>query len=252
LKKFRIVLLIVHQKPRRERPASAVRVNARTAKPYTPGLQRTICLQLEPSLEQASALAETSRQFTAVFNAVCAHGWRLRLANGVKLHHATYYPLKADYPALVSDLHIQARVKATEALKSALALDKTAHKVSLPRSSSCPLRYNRHTYRLDWESQTVRLSLVGGRQTIRFRIPNYATKYVGNPLDSADLIKRDGAWWLHVVVSVPAPEFVPCGQIVGLDLGLSRPVVTSTNCFLGKRAWKAIEGRLFWLKRALQ
>jgi hypothetical protein len=89
----------------------------------------------------------------------------------VKLHHATYYPLKADFPDLVSELHVQARVKATEAVKSALALKRAGRKVRQPSSSSCPPRYNLHTYRVDWESRTLRLSLVGGRQTIRFHIP---------------------------------------------------------------------------------
>jgi putative transposase len=215
-------------------------------------MQRTIRIQLEPSPAQADALAQTSRQFTAVFNAVCAQGWQERVSNGVKLHHATYYPLKAEYPALVSDLHVQARVKATEAVKSALALLKAGRKVSPPRSDACPPRYNLHTYRLDWESRTVRMSLTGGRQTIRFRIPAYSAKYAGYPTDTADLIKQDGRWWLHVVVSVPAPNILPTDQIVGIDLGLSRPAVTSNNRFLGKRAWKAIEGRLFKLKRALQ
>src|SRR5581483_11328558 len=140
-------------------------------------MQRTIRLRLQPSHAQAQRLAETARQFTAVFNAVCTLGWREGLSNGVKLHHATYYPLKADYPDLVSDLHIQARVKATEALKSALALKRAGRTVSQPCSDACPPRYNRHTFRLDWDSRTVRLSLVGGRQTLRFHLPNYAARY---------------------------------------------------------------------------
>jgi putative transposase len=215
-------------------------------------MQRTICIQLEPSPAQADALAETSRQFTAVFNAVCAHGWRERFSNGVKLHHATYYPLKAQYPALVSDLHVQARVKATEALKSALTLHKAGRKVRQPRSNICPPRYNLHTFRVDWESRTVRMSLIAGRQTIRFRIPDYSLKYADYSTDTADLIERDGHWWLHLVVTIPALEVQPIDQVIGVDLGLSRPAVTTNNRFLGKRAWKAIEGRLFKLKRALQ
>jgi IS605 OrfB family transposase len=215
-------------------------------------MQRTIRIQLEPSPSQMQQLTETSRQFTAVFNAVCAYGWCERLSNGVKLHHATYYPLKADYPDLVSDLHVQARVKATEAVKSALAVQKTSRKVSQPHSDACPPRYNLHTYRVDWESRTVRLSLIGGRQTIRFHIPDYSAKYAGYPTDTADLIEHDGRWWLHVIVTVPAPQIEPTDQVVGVDLGLNRPAVTSTNRFLGQRAWKAIEGRVFKLKRALQ
>jgi putative transposase len=156
-------------------------------------MQRTIRIQLEPSPTQTAMLAETSRQFTAVFNAVCAYAWQQGQKNGIELHRALYYPLKADYPDLVSDLHVQARVKATETVKSALALkrkyqrEQVERKVSQPHADSCPPRFNVHTYRVDWESQTVRLSLVGGRQTIRFRVLSYAAKYVGYPADTADL-----------------------------------------------------------------
>ena len=145
-----------------------------------------------------------------------------------------------------------APAKATEALKSALALHKAGRTVRQPSSAACPPRYNRHTFRLDWNSQAVRLSLIGGRQTVRFHFPDYAARYARCPVDTADLIARDGRWWLHVVVSIPAPEIAPTEQVVGVDLGLSRPAVTSHNRFLGTRAWKAIEGRLFRLKRALQ
>src|SRR5215216_3917871 len=215
-------------------------------------MQRTIRLQLSPSPTQAAHLAETSRQFTAVFNAVCAVGWQQQITNGVTLHHATYYPLKADYPALVSDLLVQARVKATEAVKSAFALQWAGRKTGMPSSYACPPRYNVHTYRVDWESQTVRMSMIGGRQTIRFDVPDYNAAYAGYPTDSADLLFRHGHWWLHVVVTIPAPDVTPTDQVVGVDLGLVRPAVTSNHRFLGKRAWKAIEGKLFHLKRALQ
>lgn len=215
-------------------------------------MQRTIRVQLEPSAVQAAALAETAQQFTAVFNVVCKYGWEKREKNGVTLHHALYYPLKADYPALVSDLHIQARMKATEAVKSALALQRAERKVGMPYSLHCPPRYNQNTYKVDWESRTVRLSTNAARQTIRFALPAYAEKYAGCDTDSADLINRNGAWYLHIVVTVPAPDVEPTDTVIGVDLGLSQPAVTSNNRFLGERKWKAREGRLFKLKRALQ
>lgn len=183
---------------------------------------------------------------------MCELGWEQEITNGVKLHHATYYPLKSVYPELVSDLLVQARVKATETLRSAFALRKAGRSVSCPTSPACPPRYNVHTYRLDWESRTVRLSTTGGRQTVRFEIPSYSAKYAGYPVDTADLIARDGQWWLHVVVTIPVPEIAPSNEVVGVDLGLAQPAVTSNRRFMGKRAWKAREGRLFKLKRALQ
>ena len=216
-------------------------------------MQRTVRFQLQPTPEQSQALTETTQQFTAAFNDVCAYGWAHAEKNGVQLHHATYFPEKAACPGLVSDLVIQARVKATETLKSAFARQKADMPVSCPSSRTCPPRYNVHTYTLSWDRQTVRLSTTAGRMTVPFTLPDYATKYAGLPVNTADLIQHgNGIWWLHVVVTLDAPTVVQTADVIGIDLGLAHPSVTSTNQFLGKKAWKATEGRYFRLKRRLQ
>src|SRR5882724_76638 len=197
-------------------------------------MQRTIRLRLHPSPIQALALAETSRQFTSAFNMAAALGWEARIGNATKLHYLVYYPVKAAHPTLVSDLINQARVKAAEAVRSALTLQRNGRSCGQPRSVACPPRYNKNTYRLDWASQTARLSTTSGRQTLRFAVPDQARKYVGGLPDSADLIFRGGLWWLHVVVTVPTPEIAPTDAVVGVDLGIARPAVTSTGLFLGK------------------
>jgi len=179
-------------------------------------------------------------------------GWDAEIGNATKLHYFVYYPVKHAHPTLVSDLVNQARVKAAEAVKSALALKRKGLRFTQPRSLGCPPRYNKNTYRLDWDSQTVNLSTTGGRQMIRFSVPAYGVKYIGGSPDSADLIRRDGVWWLHAVVSVPAPEITPTDDVVGVDLGLAQPAVTSTTRFLGKKAWRNLEARRFKQRRALQ
>lgn len=219
---------------------------------YADRMQRTIRFTLKPTPEQAEALSQTVQHFTAAFKHVCTYGWQHGEKNGVKLHHGTYYPVKAQYPALVSDLVIQARVKATEAVKSALTRQKQGRTVSCPQSRQCPPRYNVHTSTLSWEQGTVRLSTVAGRMTLGFTVPRWSSKYAGFPVDTADLLHRHGRWWLHVVVTVPAPAYAPTGDVIGVDLGLAQPAVTSANRFLGQKAWKATEGRYFRLKRALQ
>jgi putative transposase len=216
-------------------------------------MQRTVRLQLQPTPEQVQALTETTQRFTTAFNDVCTYGWAHTEKNGVQLHHATYYAEKAACPGLVSDLVIQARVKATEALTSAFARQKAGLQVSCPQAHTCPPRYNVHTYTLSWDRRTVRLSTVAGRMTISFTVPDYAAKYAALPVDTADLVQhQDGRWWLHVVVTLEAPTVVETDEVVGIDLGLAHPAVTSTKRFLGKKAWKATESRYFRLKRRLQ
>jgi len=144
-------------------------------------------------------------------------------------------------------------VKAAEALRSAFALRKDAERtVSQPQSHAGPPRYNKNTYRVDWASRTVRLSTTGGRHTLRFRVPACAEKYTGFPTDTADLISKRGRWYLHIVVTLPTPLLLTSEAVMGVDLGLAQPAVTSTPAFLGERRWKDIEGQRFKLKRQLQ
>src|SRR6516164_9152533 len=105
-------------------------------------MDRTIKIQLHPTPEQATALQETLRQFTQAFNAVCSYGWQQHEKNGVRLHHATYRQTKAACPGLVSDLLIQARVKATEALKSALTW-KAEHEASYAKHAAKALKHGK-------------------------------------------------------------------------------------------------------------
>lgn len=216
-------------------------------------MQRTMRVILEPIDSQAAMLADTCQVFTSAFNQAVDIGWQSDVSNATKLHYLTYYPVKAAHPTLVSDLVNQARVKAAEALRSAFALRKDAERtVSKPQSPSCPPRYNKNTYRVDWSSRTVRLSTTGGRQPVRFHVPAYAEKYTGFPVDTADLLCRRGRWYLHIVVTLPTPILIASGEVIGVDLGLAQPAVTSQPAFLGEKRWKNIEGQRFKLKRQLQ
>ncbi len=236
-------------------------------------MDRTVRIQLHPTPEQAQALHETLRQFTQAFNAVCRYGWQHREKNGVKLHHATYYDTKASCPGLVSDHLIQARVKATEALKSAFtwkAKQEAAYPrrvakalkrgkpapsfkpVKMPQSRLCPVRYNEKTFSFNWKSQEMRLSTSQGKIGLSFSIPSWSNKYEGYPVATADLLYRKGKWWAHVVVQVPEPQGDCSEEVIGIDLGLNRPAVTSSRRFLGSKHWKEVERRRFRLKRKLQ
>jgi putative transposase len=236
-------------------------------------MDRTVEIQLQPTTEQAQALHETMRQFTYAFNHVVAYGWQNREQNGVKLHHATYRDMKMACPGLVSDLLIQARTKATETVKSALTWQKKQEEgypkkvaqalkkgrplpvfkpVKCPHVKLSPIRYNLHTYKLNWDIHQVNLASTQGRLLIPFTVPAYSMKYKGHPVATADLCYRNGKFWLHVVVSIPEPAIPPSSTVVGVDLGLNRPAVTSNRQFLGSPHWKEVDRRYFRLKRKLQ
>lgn len=209
-------------------------------------------LKLKPTPEQAEALRETISQFTTSFNRVAAEGWRLQDGNAYTLHRLTYRRCKHEHPHLVSDLHIQARQKAAEAVRSALALKKKGKTVNAPHAAACPPRYNRHTFRLDWEAKSVYLSNTHGQICLPFHLPPYAEYAAGAPTATADLVCNKGRFYLHVVVTLPDVLACDTGAALGVDLGVTRPAVTSTGQLLGKKQWREVVKRRLRLRRALQ
>ena len=217
-------------------------------------MQRTIRLQLLPTIEQESALRETLSLYASCYNAVTSYGWANSETNGVSLHHATYYSLRERFPQLPSQLVCAARVNATESLKSACTLKQKGEKVSCPTVSRATIRYDARSYRMDLAKQSVSLSSVSGRQTVPFAIHPHAKKHISKAtgFDSADVFERDGKFWIHAVVTIPAPAVVLSSEVVGVDFGICRPAVASNNRFFGEKRWREVEQRYFRLKRKLQ
>ena len=236
-------------------------------------MDRTIVVQLNPTPEQRIILDRTMQEHTECFNAVCREGFENGCSNGIELHKATYYPLRAKYPNLPAQLVCASRVKATEAVKSALTwrkkhaaqypkLVEKAKKrgqeppkfkpVRCPQSTSAPIRYDARSYWVKWQSMTASLATVGGRLEIGFTVPKHALQYIGGKICSADLCFHHGHYFLHIVVTIPAPVVDQSSEVIGVDLGLNRPAVTSNRHFLGDRRWKEQERRIFRLRRKLQ
>ena len=232
-------------------------------------MQRTIRLQLRPTAPESDILRRTLLAHAACFNTVALYGFSHEEKNGVELHKATYYSLRAEHPALPSQLVCAARVRATEAVKSALALKRKGRKVSAPHSELTPIRYDARSYRVlpdrsalavggtpsrHASAPAVSLATTDGRKVFPVRVPAYyqSTLARATSFDSADLILRKARFWLHIVITLPDVAFQANGQIIGVDLGIVRPAVTSNNRFFGKRRWRELESRYFRLKRRLQ
>lgn len=236
-------------------------------------MDRTLVVQLNPTPEHARILQRTLTEHTACFNAVARTGFETGCSNGVELHKQTYYPLRATFPDLPAQLVCAARVKATEAVKSALTW-KQKHaarypklvakalkqgkappkfkEVACPQSQSAPIRYDQRSYWVKWERMTCSLATVAGRVEMGFTVPKHARQYIGGKVCSADLCFRHGRYFLHIVVSFPAPSVDPSEEVIGVDLGLTHPAVTSKRVFLGDRRRKEQERRIFRLRRKLQ
>jgi IS605 OrfB family transposase len=143
-------------------------------------------------------------------------------------------------------------MKAIEAARSAKALRKLGRAVSCPKTADCGVRFDARTYKLDWETLNVRLTLIGGRIQASVRDDRHSEQFRGLPTGSAEVIRTKKGWFLHVAVRREVEEPASTGKIVGVDRGVRRPAVTSEGLFLGKPEWRAIEERMLSLRRRLQ
>jgi IS605 OrfB family transposase len=204
--------------------------------------------------EQDAILTATLSASRECFNTVATWGWDHGEKNGVALHKATYADSRVAHPDMPSQLVISARMKATEALRSAFALQKKKRRVSAPHWRRGMVRYDARSFRVEKGNGVVGLATVSGRIKLPFVTHAQAKRWLDkvSGFATADLLRRPSGWWLHLVVNIEPPEYVPSGRVVGIDLGINRPAVTSAAKFLGDTHWKEIENRYFRLNRKLQ
>lgn len=214
---------------------------------------RTVRLKLLPLPSQSPILTETAQLFTAAYNEVCRIGWRNEETNGVRLHHLTYRNLKAAIPTLLSNLQIQARVRATETLRSTMARKRSGKLVSCPKSRRCHPRYGKDTHKIYWHQSLVRLTTTRGRISVPFKPnPHNSQRLLSGRALSSELVEKRSGWWIYVAIELAAPTILPTPVVIGVDLGITRPAVTSNSRFLGKRRWKDITHKIFKKRRQCQ
>jgi IS605 OrfB family transposase len=197
-------------------------------------------------------LKETAKQFSASFSRVCQEGWNIKRINYVELHHLTY-TRERELTALPSQLICSARMKAVEALKSARAKISKGKKASCPTGKQLTIRYDARSATIKLTKGVATLATINKRIPVSFKICDYYRKYLEWKVCSSDIcFKPNGQVFLHVSMFSEDTIAPLRDEVIGIDLGVNRPAVTSSADFLGKRSWKNVTKRYFNIKRALQ
>jgi len=211
-----------------------------------------LTLRLPIKTCQIDLLKRTAEQSRDSFNRVCEVGWKMERFNGVELHKLTY-AAEREATDLPSQLVCSARVKATEAVKSAKTRLRKGKKAGCPKAKSAVIRYDARSATINLAKSTASLASIEGRIQCDLTVPEFYRDRLAWKVCSSDLVfRKDGKAFLHVVVESPEMKLTASGTTIGVDLGVNRPAVTSDCLFLGERRWKGIEHRYFNLRRALQ
>jgi putative transposase len=241
---------------------------------------RTIRIQLKTTPEQSELLLQTMQEYTDCYNDVCKRADTQKISNGLDLHKLTYAEHRAR-THLPSQLICAARVKATESIKSVISIrkkqiqthqsrlkkaEKTGKAVKplklarTPYSKLCAIRYDARSFRFDRNTRVVSLLHIQqegkkiNRVIVPVQTPAYYEQYLTSDWqqESADLLYRNGTFWLHMVVSCSVPVVEPTGNAIGVDLGINRLAVTSHPLHFGGKHVKETNNRYFRLRRKLQ
>jgi putative transposase len=180
----------------------------------------TLPVKLAPSAAQHAALVATMERFNEACDHLAGVAFRERCANKVKLQRLAYYDVRGRF-GLAAQLTIRAISKVVEAYKR----DRRVRPRFRPHGA---VPYDQRI--LSWRGPAaVSLLTLGGRQTIPLRLGAYQEARLDRRQGQADLVLRDGVFFLYATLEVPeeAPGDPAPEDYLGLDLGIVNLAVDS-------------------------
>ena len=202
-------------------------------------------LKLAPTGEQIAMLDATMRACNAAANRVAEVAFAQRTANKIALQKVVYADLRAEF-GLSSQMAVRAIAKACEAYKRDKNIKPMFRAVGA-------VQYDQRI--LTWKGRdAVSILTLSGRIIVAVVYQGRWTNVPGTVIrGQADLIVRDGKWYLAVVIDVPEPPGggEPPGWL-GVDLGVVNLAVDSDGTAYSGKAVRAVRRRHLDLRRRLQ
>src|SRR5713226_7425454 len=174
-------------------------------------MKLTLAVKLAPSRAQHAALVAALERFNAACNAIAAVAFREHLANKFALQKTLYYPIRERF-GLSSQMTVRAIGKVVEAYKR----NKTIQPTFRPHGA---LTYDERI--MSWKGlEHVSLLALDGRHLVACRFGPYQQARRDFLRGQADLILRDGAFYLYVTLEVANVPTTDVEDFLGVDLGI--------------------------------
>ncbi len=183
-------------------------------------MKQTMLLKLAPTTQQHQALLDTMHAFNAAANYVAEIAFSEKSANKFELQKLVYGELRSTYK-LPAQLAIRAISKASEAYKR----DKSIQPTFRPEGA---IVYDPRIMAFKGLS-TVSLITLSGRVLVPFLVGGYQQARMDRIKGQADLLYRNGAFFLAVTLDVPEPTPQDTTDTLGVDLGIVNIATDSTG-----------------------
>jgi putative transposase len=205
----------------------------------------TDMLKLAPSAKEGDALLATMQACNAAATRAAEVAFQHRTANKIRLQALCYAELREQY-GLSAQMAIRAISKACEAYKR----DKTIQPKFRPLGA---VAYDQRI--LSWKGRDrASILTLGGRIIVPIIWQGRWLGTTGTTLrGAADLICRDGSFYLATVIDVPEPPRGPePDEWLGVDLGMVNLATDSDGTNYSGKAVRAVRYRNRQLRARLQ
>jgi putative transposase len=190
-------------------------------------MKQTIVVKLAPSADQHAALLATMERFNGACDAIAGVAFERRLANKIALQKLVYHGTRERF-SLSSQLTVRAIAKVVEAYKR----DRRIKPSFRPHGSVC---YDQRI--MSWKGiEEVSLLTLKGRELIPVRLGPYQAARLDRRQGQADLIYRDGVFYLYATIDTPEPPPGEPDDYLGVDLGIVNLAVDSDGAIYSGQA----------------
>ncbi len=179
---------------------------------YASSKKQTLMLRLEPSSEQRDVLRATMRAFNSAATDLAAWGCEHETSSKWAIQAGCYRAIRERH-GLSAQMTVRAIKIAADAQKrmpDGKAASFKAHGAVVYDSRIMSFKGAEH----------VSLWTLKGRQLIPIRMGDYQRARIDRQRGEADLLLRDGVFYLAVTLDAPEPSKIDAVGTLGVDLGL--------------------------------
>jgi predicted transposase len=174
-------------------------------------MKQTLLVKLAPTPEQHAALLRTLETFNAACNDIARTVFIQRSANKVEPQKLVYYDIRERF-GLSAQMCIRAIAKVAEAYKR----DRTILPRFRPHGA---MTYDERILSFPRVDRASLLTL-DGRIELPFRFGAYQEARLNRIRGQADLLYRNGTFYLACTVDAPEPTPNEASEFLGVDLGV--------------------------------
>jgi predicted transposase len=181
-------------------------------------MKQTLIVKLALEPEQRVALLRTLETFSAACNDVAGTAFEAKCANKIDLQKLLYYDIRQRF-GLSAQMCIRAISKVVEAYK------RDREKRPAFRAHGA-MTYDERILNFT-RPNLVSLLTLDGRIVVPFRFGAYQKTRLDRIQGQADLLYRNGTFYLACTVDAPEPAPDEAREFFGVDLGVVNIAVTS-------------------------